>query len=319
MKLYKQSSFYNGEAIPYDIVNEYESRQNPNTMHITNTWDYKIWFRYFLQRVYSLFIFDNFPPFWKKDYLYPTLFLHGNFAVFYSKDYGVIPQGGSPYGFNVFYMPTNYIVANPAFGAKEYDLAIGEDCEIVTLTPDWCGIGDLINTYAQRVALLLSDVDVASAMSKYGTVFTAKNKAGAESFKAIFDDIMSGKLAVVTNQSLYDSATGKELYGQLNTDVEKSMSVVITALEAIDRIKKDFDNEIGIYHAPDKKERLITDEITSSTNGVMSKCELWCEKINEGFTNVNRMFGLDIHVRLRYPRTGGENSSESDTSTSNAL
>lgn len=318
MKQYKQSAFYNGEGILYDIVNEYESRQNPNTLHITNTWDYRIWFRYFLERVYSLFIFDNLPSFWKTDYIYPVLFLQGNFAVFKSKDFGIIPQGGMPYGFNVFYMPTNYIVTNPAFGAKEYNLVIGENCEIVTLTNDWCGIGDLINTYAQRVALLLSDVDVASAMSKYGTVFTAKNKAAAESFKVIFDDIMSGKLAVVTNQSLYDSTTGKELYGQLNTDVEKSMNVVINALEAIDKIKKDFDLEIGLYHAPDKKERLITYEIASSTNGVMSKCELWMEKMQDGFDRVNRMFNLDIKVKLRYPRSGGENS-EIDNSIGNIV
>lgn len=318
MKLYKQGEFYNGEGILYDIVNEYESRQNPNTLHISNTWDYRIWFRYFLQKVYSLFIFDNLPKFWKTDYIYPVLFLQGNFAVFKSKDFGIIPQGGVPYGYNVFYMPTNYIVTNPAFGTKEYDLVIGTDCEIVTLTSDWCGIGDLINTYAQRIALLLSDVDVATAMSKYGTVFTAKNKAAAESFKVIFDDIMSGKLAVVTNQSLYDSTTGKELYGQLNTDVEKSMSVVITALTAIDKIKKDFDNEIGIYHAPDKKERLITDEITSSTNGVMSKCELWLEKIQEGFARVNSMFNLNIKVRLRYPRNGGD-TSENDNSISDTV
>lgn len=317
MKPYKQSAFYNGEGVLYDIVNEYESRQNPNILHITNTWDYRIWFRYFLQRVYSLFIFDNLPEFWKTEYIYPVLFLQGNFAVFNSKDFGIIPQSGFPSGLSVFYMPTKYIVTNPALGTTDYNLVIGKDCEIVTLTPDWCGIGDLINSYAQRVALLLSDVDVASAMSKFGTVFTAKNKAGAESFKAIFDDIMCGKLAVVTNQSLYDSTTGKELYSQLNTDVEKSMNVVISALSAIDKIKKDFDCEIGLYHAPDKKERLITDEIVSSTNGVMSKCELWLEKIQEGFSRVNRMFNLDIKVRLRYPRNGGYNNNEADNSIIN--
>ena len=71
--------------------------------------------------------------------------------------------------------PTNYIVSNPAFDTSfNGDLVIGENCEIVKLTPDWCGIGDLINSYAQRVAMALSNHDVASALAKFGFIFTAK-------------------------------------------------------------------------------------------------------------------------------------------------
>ena len=242
MKPFVYSGYYVGDVVSSPIINEYESRQNPNMIHINNTWDYATYFRYFLQRAESLIIFDGMPQNWSKNYIYPLLFLKGNFCVMNTARFGVIPQHGNPYGFDVQYQPTNYIVANPAFDASfNGDLIIGEDCEIVRLTPDWCGIGDLINSYAQRVAMALSNHDVASALAKFGFIFTAKNKSTADTFKAAFDDIMSGKLAVIINQALYDKETGKALYEFFNNDIEKCYNVVKSALESVENLKHAFD------------------------------------------------------------------------------
>lgn len=317
MKPFVYSGYYVGEGVSSPIINEYESRQNPNMIHINNTWDYATYFRYFLQRAESLIIFDGMPSNWAKNYIYPLLFLKGNFCVMNSAKFGIIPQHGSPYGSDVQYQPTNYIVDNPAFDASfDGDLVIGEDCEIVRLTPDWCGIGDLINSYAQRVAMALSNHDVASALAKFGFIFTAKNKSTAETFKVAFDDIMSGKLAVIINQALYDKETGKSLYEFFNNDIEKCYNVVKSALESVENLKHAFDMEIGIYTAPDKKERMITDEVEETKNAVMSKCELWVETLNECLEKVNAHYGLDIRARLRYPCNRGGEQRENNYSSS---
>ena len=320
MKPFVYSGYYVGEGVSSPIINEYESRQNPNMIHINNTWDYATYFRYFLQRSESLIIFDGMPQNWSKNYIYPLLFLKGNFCVMNTARFGVIPQHGNPYGFGVQYQPTNYVVANPAFDASfNGDLIIGEDCEIVKLTPDWCGIGDLINSYAQRVAMALSNHDVASVLAKFGFIFTAKNKSTAETFKVAFDDIMSGKLAVIINQALYDKETGKALYEFFNNDVEKCYNVVKSALESVERLKHAFDMEIGIYSAPDKKERMITDEVEETKNAVMSKCELWVETLNECLEKVNTHYGLDIKARLRYPCNRGGEQRENNYSSSDSI
>lgn len=320
MKPFVYSGYYVGEGVSSPIINEYESRQNPNLIHINNTWDYATYFRYFLQRAESLIIFEGMPKNWSKNYIYPLLFLKGNFCVMNTVKFGVIPQHGSPYGFDVQYQPTNYIVTNPAFDASfNGDLIIGEDCEIVRLTPDWCGIGDLINSYAQRVAMTLSNHDVASALAKFGFIFTAKNKSTAETFKVAFDNIMSGQLAVVINQGLYDKETGKPLYEFFNNDIEKCYNVVKAALESVENLKHAFDMEIGIYTAPDKKERMITDEVEETKNAVMSKCELWIETINECLEKVNAHYNLDIRARLRYPNNRGGDKSENDYTNSNVV
>lgn len=320
MKPFVYSGYYVGESVSSPIINEYESRQNPNMIHINNTWDYATYFRYFLQRAESLIIFDGMPQNWSKNYIYPLLFLKGNFCVMNTARFGVIPQHGNPYGFDVQYQPTNYVVANPAFDATfNGDLVIGENCEIVKLTPDWCGIGDLINSYAQRVAMALSNHDVASALAKFGFIFTAKNKSTAETFKVAFDDIMSGKLAVVINQALYDKETGKALYEFFNNDIEKCYNVVKSALESVENLKHAFDMEIGIYTAPDKKERMITDEVEETKNAVMSKCELWVETLNECLEKVNAHYGLDIKARLRYPNNRGGGQRENNYSNSYSI
>lgn len=320
MKPFVYSGYYVGEIVSSPIINEYESRQNPNMIHINNTWDYATYFRYFLQRAESLIIFDGMPSNWSKNYIYPLLFLKGNFCVMNTSRFGVIPQHGNPYGFDVQYQPTNYIVSNPAFDATfNGDLIIGENCEIVKLTPDWCGIGDLINSYAQRVAMALSNHDVASALAKFGFIFTAKNKSTAETFKIAFDDIMSGKLAVIINQALYDKETGKALYDFFNNDIEKCYNVVKSALESVENLKHAFDMEIGIYTAPDKKERMITDEVKETKNAVMSKCELWVETLNECLEKVNAHYGLDIKARLRYPNIRGGEQRENYYSNSDSI
>ena len=320
MKPFVYSGYYVGEGVTSPIINEYESRQNPNIIHINNTWDYTTYFRYFLQRAESLIIFDGMPANWAKNYIYPLLFLKGNFCIMNTEKFGIIPQHGSPYGFDVQYQPTNYVVENPAFDATfNGDLVIGTDCEVVRLTPDWCGIGDLINSYAQRVAMTLSNHDVACALAKFGFIFTAKNKSTAETFKVAFDDIMSGKLAVVINQALYDKETGKPLYEYFNNDIEKCYNVVKSALESVENLKHAFDMEIGIYTAPDKKERMITDEVEETKNAVMSKCELWVETLNECFKAVHAHFGLDIKARLRYPNNRGGEQRENNYSNSNSV
>ena len=320
MKPFVYSGYYVGEGVSSPIINEYESRQNPNMIHINNTWDYATYFRYFLQRAESLIIFDGMPKNWSKNYIYPLLFLKGNFCVMNTAKFGIIPQHGSPYGFDVQYQPTNYVVANPAFDASfNGDLVIGEDCEIVKLATDWCGIGDLINSYAQRVAMTLSNHDVASALAKFGFIFTAKNKSTAETFKVAFDNIMSGQLAVVINQGLYDKETGKPLYEFFNNDIEKCYNVVMAALESVENLKHAFDMEIGIYTVPEKKERMITDEVEESKNAIMSKCELWVETINECLEKVNAHYNLNIRARLRYPNNRGGDKSENDYTNSNVV
>lgn len=292
-----------------DFINQYESMQQPDMIHLTNTADYHMFFRYFLQRVISGIIFDGFPDFWDIDFFNVVLFLKGNVAIIKSSQFDVIPQIAEPYGFNIFYEPTDMIVANPYLKSIDNrSYTIGRDCEVVRLTPDWDGVADLINAYAQRCALVWSTHDVASALSKIGYVFTAKNKSAAETYKVMFDNIMSGKLSAVINQSLFDK-DGKPLYQIFDNDVDKKFAVATQALQNIRDIKAQFDEEIGLVGVPQKKERLIKAEIESQETNVMSKLVLWVDTLNRCFKKVNALFpNINITAKMRNVKEGEYNA-----------
>lgn len=296
-----------------DFINQYESMQQPDMIHLTNTADFHMFFRYFLQRVISGIIFDGFPESWDIDFFNTVLFLKGNVAIIKSSQFDVIPQIAEPYGFNIFYEPTNMIVANPylkSIDNKNY--TIGKNCEVVRLTPDWEGVADLINAYAQRCALVWSTHDVASALSKIGYVFTAKNKSASETYKVMFDNIMSGKLSAVINQSLFDK-DGKPLYQIFDNDVDKKFAVATQALQNIRDIKAQFDEEIGLVGIPQKKERLIKAEIESQETNVMSKLILWVDTLNRCFKKVNALFpNINITAKMRNVKEG-EYNADSDS------
>lgn len=304
MKAFDTSNFYGIDyGYMYDFINAYESRQQPSNIHLTNTADFHMYFRYFLQKVTSAIIIDNFPLEWEWDYFMDVLILAGHIGVINTRRFGVIPQQCNPYGYNVFYHPTNIIVTNPVFSSSEQtDFVIGDECEVITLTPDWRGCGDIINAYAQRCALVWSDVDVAGALSKLGYVFAAKDKAVAETYKAMLDDIMSGKLGVVTGAKLFDE-NSNAMYQLFDNDVSKNFEIVTKGIEAVAKLIQRFDEEIGLPTVQEKKERLISSEVETRLPSILSKIELWVDCINRSLERVNRMFGYTMKARLRH---GGE-------------
>lgn len=301
MKALDMSNYYGMDyGFMYDFINAYESRQQPSNIHLTNTADFHMYFRYFLQKVASAIIIDNFPVEWEWDYFMDVLILAGHIGVINTRRFGVIPQQCNPYGYNVFYHPTNIIVTNPVFSASDQtDFVIGDECEVITLTPDWRGCGDIINAYAQRCALVWSDVDVAGALSKLGYVFAAKDKAVAETYKAMLDDIMSGKLGVVTGAKLFDE-NSNAMYQLFNNDVSKNFEIVTKGLDAIATLIQRFDEEIGLPTVQEKKERLISSEVETRLPSILSKIELWVDCINRSLEKVNRMFGYTMTARLRH-------------------
>lgn len=304
MKAFDTLNFYGMDyGYMYDFINGYESRQQPSNIHLTNTADFHMYFRYFLQKVTSAIIIDNFPSEWEWDYFMDVLILAGHIGVINTSRFGVIPQQCNPYGYNVFYHPTNIIVTNPVFSANQQtDFVIGDECEVITLTPDWRGCGDIINAYAQRCALVWSDVDVAGALSKLGYVFAAKDKAVAETYKAMLDDIMSGKLGVVTGAKLFDE-NSNAMYQLFDNDVSKNFEIVTKGIEAVAKLIQRFDEEIGLPTVQEKKERLISSEVNARMPSILSKIELWVDCINRSLERVNSMFGYNMTARLRH---GGE-------------
>lgn len=282
--------------VEYDYVNQYNSRFSPSTIHARNTGLSRYYQRYLLQKALSVFKW-NLPEKWSADYFLYTLYCRGYIAIIETDKFGVIPQGGALYGYDVFYQPTNIIVSNPLLRGI-IQPRIGTECAVIKLQPDFGGIMDIVTYYADMMAVCSEAVAVNVMNSKLSYVFSAKNKPQAESYKKMFDDVASGELAVVIDKNLFDDE-GKPCWQPFNNNVKESY-IATDILSDMRKIEAMFDTDIGIPSAnTDKKERLITDEVNANNVETASKCEVWLETLKKGIAVANNLFGLTLAVDWR--------------------
>ena len=286
----------NALPVLYDYINAYNGQRNPSTVHATNT-GLSIYFqRYLMQKVFSVYDF-SIPEEWDPDYFRYTLFCIGFGAVMNTDKFGIIFQHGTPSGYNVYYRPTRVMVANPAL-QKSYNLQIGEDCEVIKLTPDWRGCMDIITLYADMMAVTMESFGVNVINSKLSYVFAAESKTMAESMKKMFDQVASGQPAVFTDKALF-TENGDPRWMDFQQDLKKNF-IGLDLLEALTTIENKFNTTVGINNANlQKRERLITDEVNANNEDIRSLCSVWKESISDSMEKVNDMFGLSLYVKFR--------------------
>ena len=283
----------------YDLINLYNSNRSPNSVHCSDTMLSNYFRRYLLQKVISVYKW-NIPETWSKTYFYYVLYGLGFIAILNTDKYGVIPQQGTLKGYDIFYQPTNVVITNPLLNGI-LEPRIGSQCEIIKMQPDYGSCLDIICHYADLLALTTQTLGVDLVNSKLAYVFTAQNKANAESFKKIFDKIASGEPAVVYDKDLLNSE-GKPNWSTFTQNLSQNY-IGDALLDDYKKILDMFDTEIGIPNAnTQKKERLITDEVNQNNIGTQSKAELWLETMRDGVEKVNKLFGLDLSVELRFEK-----------------
>lgn len=282
----------------YNFINDYNAQIRPSTVHCTNTALVAYFKRYFLNKVLSCYDIDI-PDTWARNYFEYALFGLGHVAVFDAgSEYGVICQAGSLSGYNVFYQPSRYVFGNPVIGSKE--LTIGKDAEVIKILPDYRGLMDAIQLYADLMGLCVEGAGVNLVNSKLAYVFAAENKAAAESFKKLYDKIASGEPAAVIDKSLFDKVDGSPNWLMFSQNVGQNY-ITDKILIDMQTIDNQFDTLIGIPNAnTQKRERLITDEVNANSIDTGAMPTLITQFAQESMDKANAMFGLNLSIRYRW-------------------
>jgi hypothetical protein len=249
-----------------------------------------------LQKAISVFTWDL-PETWSRNYFLYVLYCWGFISVINTNKYGVIPQTCGLQGNDIFYQPTDAIITNPLLSGMK-TLRINKQCTLFRLQPDYGGIMDLVNYYADLMALCSETAGVNLLNSKLSYVFTADNRAASESFKKLYDDIASGKPASVIDSHLLkkDGSPAWQLFQQ-NVGQNYIVGDVLSDMRKIENM---FNTAIGIPNAnTDKKERLITDEVQANNNETSTLCELWLGELQKTCEKTQDMFGIEIGVDWR--------------------
>ena len=280
----------------YGEINLYNANLSPSTVHVKNVYLQRYFRKYLLQKAISVFKWQL-PEEWDEDYFLYTLYGLGYIAVLETRSFGVICQGGSLGGYNLYYRPSYIIVTNPLIKGT-ITANIGTDCAIVKLQPDYSSIMDIVGFYADQMALAAEAVGVNLVNVKSGVVFGAANKAQAESYKKMYDSLNDGNPAVFIDKNLLNDAGEPNWYPFVQNMQQQYITDKL--LSDMRKIAAMFSTEIGIPNAnTDKAERLITSEVNANNVETSSRCNLWLDSIRKGLKNANDMYGLDLAVEWR--------------------
>lgn len=274
----------------YDWKNSAVSSVSPSTIHIKNTTLSRFFQRYLLQKAMSVFEF-TLPEEWAQNYFLYVLYCWGYIAVINTREFGAICQQCGLTGYNVYYQPRAVLVVNPLIRTPKRPLVIGQDAGLIQLQPDYGGIMDLVNFYAEMMALTAETAMVNTVNSKLSYVFTAQNKPGAESFKKMYDQLMGGNPATFVDQKLFnpDGTPAWQLFLQ---NVGQNY-VTDKLLSDLRKWELQFCTAVGIPNAnTDKRERMITDEVNSNNFETYCRADMWLKSMQKSMEQVRKLFLL---------------------------
>ena len=283
----------------YDHQNAYNSMLAPSTMHVRDTnlqWYFR---RYLLQKTMAVFKWKM-PKQWAQNYFLYVLYCWGYIAIVNTDKFGVIPQGCSLKGYNVMYQPTHAVIANPLLSGI-LEPQIDTQCTLIRLQPDYGGIMDKVNFYADVMALSAETVGTNLFNSKLAYVFAASSKRDAETFKKLFDQIASGEPAAVIAKDLFNE-DGSPNWMMFNQSLKDSY-IVSEIMDDMRKWELRYMSDIGIPNSnTEKKERLIQAEVESNDIEVKLWADMALDSLQDGCKKARNMFGLsefDVDWRFR--------------------
>lgn len=284
--------------VTYDFKNLYNSSLNPSAIHTQNTGLFFYFGDYLLKKIMSCFRFEL-PDGWPENYFKYTLFGKGFLSVFDTPKYGIIFQNCTlADNVTLFYQPKYAIIASPVLGSME--LSIGEECEILKLQPDYSSVLDIVGYYADMMAVASETAAVNLLNSRVSYTFLAENKAMAETFKKMYDQMASGRPFTVVDKDVAIGEDGVKSWDFFVQNVGQNY-IVDQVLDDLKKIEDQFNTRVGIPNAnTQKKERMITNEVEANDVDTMTLVNLWLDSMNEDIEKINAHFGLDLNVEYRY-------------------
>lgn len=286
----------------YGQINTAAGLNKPSSVKSYNNKTFEFWERSLFQRACSVLEFDL-PEEWQgsiKDFFYYCLFRYGKIAISENAEFGLFFQPCTLNGFNFYYQPVEALISNPRLNAR---LTIGQDCEILKLTPDYEGIWDIIEYYAEKLSILDNAINMSLINNKYAFFMGAKNKPAAEAIKKMFDKVNAGEPAVIFDTKLMNDPTDKgEPWQFLERKNLKESYLTSDQLMDFQTLLNNFDTEIGIPVLPyQKKERMVTSEAESKIIDATSRSIVWLETLNSCIRVINNHYkNLNLSVKLRY-------------------
>lgn len=302
-----------------EYVREYDfsDKRNNTRAYIT----------YMINRMMTMFDYDGLPDTIPKRMLEIYMMVNGHSVIIEHNDSLYVCFGGWGGEPNEYYIPQNYIVANPYLNLfKTYTIDV--DCVLINNDSMYYGLLPLFRRYATSLVendLSMYMVDINSRITALIEAQDDKTELSAEKY---LKDIVDGKLGVIASNSFFNGVKAQP-YGEHNNQRLTEL------IEYEQYIKASWFNDIGLNanynmkrEAINSNESQLNDDMLLPLIDDMYQCRVaWIDKVNEMYgTNISIKWGsswennkieLELEQDILEKEANGGDNDESDSTDEN--
>lgn len=292
----------------YDQINMLNGMYSPSPVKNKNNKSFDYFVRSLFQRATTVFEWEL-PETWQgsvKDFFLYCLFRFGYVAISDFEKFGIGFQPCGLKGMDFYYQPTNVLIANKALDSS-LDLKLHEEAELLKLCPDFRGIWDVLEFYAEKLSTLDNAIQMSLINNKYAFFLGARNKTAGQALKKMLDLVNKGEPAVIWDMKLLNDPTDKEVpFQEWKRDNLKNTYLTTDQLADFHTIMSDFDAEIGIPTVPyQKKERMVVDEANAKEADGKARSITWYETIQTSIKEIKKLYpDITLSCKMRYDTEG---------------
>ena len=192
---------------------------------------------------------------------------------------------------DLYYQPTQIILANPVLGSKTYNIGV----DVVWAKNDSLakGVSHILSRYAHLIADNDISINIAQITTRAPFVFTAESENEVESAKAFLKDLENGKVGVAKSTGFNKGLTPMPLMSDSSGGYIKSL------IELHQYLKAQWANDMGIgSNFNMKRERLNSAEVESNSPYLLPLVDEMLKFRQIMCDEVNAMFGTNWSVSL---------------------
>lgn len=271
--------------------------------------NFNIYFDMLVNKCCNLFEWEGLPETIDERALNLNLILKGKvcFTKFGDKLYALDGNvGGEP---NAYYLPQDFIIANPVLGSKQVKvrqrdgsnsiegldgiLMGNSDVDLLSDRVNFGGLYGLIYQTAGLLADNISSLNVSQINGRVSQIWTADNDAMAKTAEVVLKDIYDGRPYKVVSQDIIDKV------GVLPAAQTGQTNTLLNLIEAHQYILAQFYNEIGIgANWNMKRERVNTAETELMEDSLDVNIFNMLKNREEAVKQINELFGTNISVKF---------------------
>lgn len=250
----------------------------------------KYWCNMLFEKLVRIFLWEGLPADIPQREIETRLILNGFCGMVRDGKKGVMIASGGMSGAtqyaDIFTMFT-YSAPTAQGGTK----VIGKDCVIINNS----ALRNPIYPLVYRYAFLLSHADIslkcALVNARYTDLFSTDDQQTAESVRAVRNKIYEGDYDCIVDSSIIGA-----LQNMANTD--NTSNTLKQIMETRTDLLRGFYNDIGIRFVKDKKERMITDEVSDDNQMLLFNISDMLHQREKACKEIGNVFGLEVSVKL---------------------